>query len=227
MEKLDNSLIFTFAGCRAIETFTEITHYNSEDQEDPVGVCDNFKKEQTNKTSCLTTQKHSNSISKGIATEKALNDLKMICKALSQPPEEQEFDCFGASVACQLRKLPEKMAQESMDYIQSFLVRQRLNSIENPCLEYSRNTKRMRSEASDNFNHVDKQDKNFNAEICQIAKRIKEKELEFLEIEHTKKLHILNLEKRKLENRLKNDEEEHVLKIQQLSSFEKQSTSLI
>lgn len=45
--------------------------------------------------------------------------------------EENEFDCFGRLVACQLKKLPEGRALESIDFIQHYLVTQRLNSIDN------------------------------------------------------------------------------------------------
>ncbi|KAH1000601.1 hypothetical protein HUJ04_012908 [Dendroctonus ponderosae] len=40
--------------------------------------------------------------------------------------EDDEFDCFGKSVACQLKKLPESAALKSIAYIQSYLVQQRL-----------------------------------------------------------------------------------------------------
>ncbi|KAH1006869.1 hypothetical protein HUJ05_007561 [Dendroctonus ponderosae] len=40
--------------------------------------------------------------------------------------EDDEFDCFGKSVACQLRKLPQSAALISIAYIQPYLVQQRL-----------------------------------------------------------------------------------------------------
>ncbi|XP_055849371.1 uncharacterized protein LOC129914238 isoform X2 [Episyrphus balteatus] len=200
---------------------------NSEDLEDPVAIGGDIKhlnKSYPRTRFATSTIEKPKPASKSLATEKAIADLKVICKALTQPPDEEqnEFECFGMSIASQLKKLPEKKAQESMDFIQSYLVRQRLNSVENPCFELTRNSKRMRSEISDSISQVDSQDKRLNDEIYKMSKRLKEKEMEFIEREHNERLHILNMEKRNLENRLKYDEAEHILKVQQLSTLIKE-----
>ncbi|XP_072384016.1 uncharacterized protein [Diabrotica undecimpunctata] len=42
--------------------------------------------------------------------------------------EENEFDVFGKSVACHLKKLPEFSALESMQHIQSYLIQRRMEN---------------------------------------------------------------------------------------------------
>lgn len=43
---------------------------------------------------------------------------------------ENEYVLFGRSVACQLQKLPEYLALQSMEFIQSYLVQRRLSILE-------------------------------------------------------------------------------------------------
>lgn len=60
-----------------------------------------------------------------------MDQLQEIAWTLGKRPsedDENEFDYFGKSVTCQLKKLPETVALESMAYIQSYLVKQRLKS---------------------------------------------------------------------------------------------------
>lgn len=59
-------------------------------------------------------------------TEKALQELREISNKLDETPEDKEFDCFGKTVACMLKKLPEELALESMSHIQIYLAQQRL-----------------------------------------------------------------------------------------------------
>lgn len=58
---------------------------------------------------------------------KALEELREISKKLETPADDNEFDCFGKSIASQLKKLPEHLAFESMAHIQSYLVQKRLS----------------------------------------------------------------------------------------------------
>ncbi|KAG5884236.1 hypothetical protein JTB14_011725 [Gonioctena quinquepunctata] len=61
------------------------------------------------------------------STEKALQGLQEIAQKLDEKPtgeEDNEFDCFGRSVACSLKKLPKTVVFESMAY----LILQRLTS---------------------------------------------------------------------------------------------------
>lgn len=65
------------------------------------------------------------------STDKAIQGLQEIAQKLDQTStreDDNEFDCFGKSVAASLKKLPESIALESMEYIQSYLVRQRLSN---------------------------------------------------------------------------------------------------
>lgn len=73
------------------------------------------------------------------STEKAIEGLQDIASKLEEKPREEdnEFDCFGKSVACQLKKLPESVALESMAYIQSYLVQQRLASNSHQIIQHS------------------------------------------------------------------------------------------
>lgn len=60
-------------------------------------------------------------VTKITATDKAIDELKAISETLNQtPPENNEFDCFGQTIACQLKKLPEDVALKSMDFIVLF-----------------------------------------------------------------------------------------------------------
>lgn len=66
------------------------------------------------------------------STNEAIEELEG-AQCLHKRPngEENEFDCFGRLVACQLKKLAEGTALESIDFIQHYLVTQRLKSIDN------------------------------------------------------------------------------------------------
>lgn len=201
---------------------SEIIEENYEDQEDLVSIDDLnntsnskltiFKPKfvsSTTKTSC--DRRHS----KKHTTEKVLEDLKSICNALSQPLEEEnEFESFGTSIASQLKKLPENIAQESMEHIQSFLVRQRLKCKENSFFE-TKNTKRIRFDLSDPL----LQDTDASAEINQMHKKIKEMEMEFMMQEFNDKKEIFRLEKSNLEQRIRFEEEEHMYKMENLSKL--------
>ena len=46
----------------------------------------------------------------------------------SPKKENNEFDAFGKTVVCQLKKLPQRAVLESMGYIQSYMIRQRLKN---------------------------------------------------------------------------------------------------
>lgn len=62
-------------------------------------------------------------------TDQAIEEPQNIARQSEDKPkkdEDNEFDCFAKSVACQLKKLPESVALKSMAYIQSYLVQQRL-----------------------------------------------------------------------------------------------------
>lgn len=64
------------------------------------------------------------------STEKAIEELQGIARTLGNNSGESdnEFDCFGKTITCQLKKLPEAIALQSMAYIQSYLVNQRLKA---------------------------------------------------------------------------------------------------
>lgn len=50
---------------------------------------------------------------------------------------ENEYILFGKSVACQLQKLPEYLALQSMEFIQSYLVQRRLSILEEGMSNYN------------------------------------------------------------------------------------------
>nr|XP_022905326.1 uncharacterized protein LOC111417322 isoform X2 [Onthophagus taurus] len=65
------------------------------------------------------------------STDRTIQGLQEIVQKLDKKPkidEDNEFDCFGKSVASSLKKLPESVALESMESIQSYLVRRRLSN---------------------------------------------------------------------------------------------------
>ncbi|XP_025424430.1 uncharacterized protein LOC112693537 [Sipha flava] len=65
------------------------------------------------------------------STERAIQHLREISSKLDEKPEENEFDFFGKTIACMLKKIPETLAVESMVHIQSYLAQQRLKSTVN------------------------------------------------------------------------------------------------
>ncbi|KAL4083896.1 hypothetical protein QTP88_029212 [Uroleucon formosanum] len=65
------------------------------------------------------------------STERAIQDLREISSKLDEKPEENEFDFFGKTIACMLKKLPETLAVESMAHIQTYLAQQRLKGTVN------------------------------------------------------------------------------------------------
>lgn len=71
------------------------------------------------------------------STESAIQDLREISRKLDEKPEENEFDFFGKTIACILKKLPETLAVETMAHIQSYLAQQRLKGTVNQNSEYS------------------------------------------------------------------------------------------
>lgn len=64
--------------------------------------------------------------------EKAIQELREISNKLERRNEDNEFDCFGKSIASQLKQLPEPVALKSISYIQSYLVQQRLKCYNQP-----------------------------------------------------------------------------------------------
>lgn len=62
------------------------------------------------------------------STERAIQDLREISSKLDEKPEENEFDLFGKTIACILKKIPETLAIESMAHIQTYITEQRLKS---------------------------------------------------------------------------------------------------
>jgi hypothetical protein len=65
------------------------------------------------------------------STERTIEDFREISSKLNEKPEENEFEFFGKTIACMLKKLPEIIALESMAHIQSYLVQKRLEAIGN------------------------------------------------------------------------------------------------
>lgn len=63
---------------------------------------------------------------KSIRNEKEVEDMREISKNSETPADDYECDCFGKLIASHLKKLPERLALESMAHIQSYLVQQRL-----------------------------------------------------------------------------------------------------
>ncbi|VEN49101.1 unnamed protein product [Callosobruchus maculatus] len=64
------------------------------------------------------------------STERTLQELQHIAEKLEdrRSAKDTEFDCFGRTVACLLKRLPENIALESMEYIHSYLIQKRLTS---------------------------------------------------------------------------------------------------